>query len=106
LAPFTEIFPEDGSEPISGYPTDMSQGGLALESQSALEKESQVSVAIHFDEACEEVSEGAGPVEFVDAVVQRAEKLADDRYKVSVAFVSLNETDHPRLWGVLRFIEE
>ncbi len=105
LAPFTEIFPEDGGEPVSGYPTDMSQGGLALESDAALPEGSRVTVAIHFDEISEESEEGDGPVEFVNAEVKRVEKMGE-RHKVSVGFVALNETDHPMLSGVLRFIDE
>ncbi|MBI5137126.1 MAG: PilZ domain-containing protein [Nitrospirae bacterium] len=105
LAPFTEIFPEDGGEPISGYPTDMSRGGLALEADAPLPVNSQVSVAVHFDEVSEDVAEGEGPVEFVAAEVRRVEKMGG-RHKVSVAFVNLNETDHPILSGVLAFIDE
>ncbi len=105
LAPFTEIFPEDGGEPVSGYPTDMSRGGLALESDQPLPEGSQVTVAIHFDAISAEADAGDGPVEFVNAEVKRVEKLGE-RHKVSVGFVSLNETDHPLLSGVLRFIDE
>jgi len=105
LAPFTEIFPEDGSEPISGYPTDMSQGGLALEADTPLPEGSHVNVAVHFDEVSEDVAEGEGPVEFVDAQVTRVEKVGE-QHKVSVVFLSLNETDHPILSGVLRFVDE
>jgi hypothetical protein len=106
LAPFTEIFPEDGGEPISGYPIDMSKGGLALECDVALPEESNVNVAVHFDTVEEGVDDeaGNGPVEFVNAVVQRVESVGS-KHKVSVAFTSLNEQDHPILSGVLGFID-
>lgn len=109
LAPFTEIFPEDGGPPVSGYPTDMSRGGLALESDAPLPVGSRVNVCIHFEpvvpdaEGAAEAPEDA-PVEFVNATVLRVTPMGQ-RHKVSVAFEGLSESDHPLLWGVLSFIE-
>ena len=109
LAPFTEIFPEDGGEPVSGYPTDMSRGGLALESDAPLPVDSRVNVCIHFEPVVadeEDADEGIddAPVEFVSAKVLRVAPMGQ-RHKISVAFENLSEADHPILWGVLSFIE-
>jgi len=109
LAPFTEIFPEDGGPPVSGYPTDMSRGGLALESDAPLEVDSRVNVCIHFDPVVSDADEGTEtaddtPVEFVSAKVLRVAPMGQ-RHKISVAFENLSEADHPILWGVLSFIE-
>lgn len=105
LAPFTEVFPEDGGAPLSGYPTDMSRGGLALEADDALPVGSRVNVCVHFDPVVADQDEDAdAPVEFVSAVVKRVAPLGK-RHKVSVAFEGLTETDHPILWGVLSFID-
>jgi len=105
LAPFTEIFPEDGGEPISGYPTDMSRGGLALEADTPLSEGIRVTVGVHFEPV---VADGAptgdAPVEFVGAHVTRVAKMGP-RHKVSVVFDNLSETEHPLLWGVLSFID-
>ncbi len=110
LAPYTEIFPEDGGEPLNGYPVDMSRGGLALEVDSPLPLDSQVTVCVHFDPVVADecgpdgAEEGESPVEFVNAIIKRVSPLGD-RHKVSVEFVGLNEADHPILNGVLSFIE-
>jgi hypothetical protein len=105
LAPFTEIFPEDGGEPISGYPTDMSRGGLALESDTPLSEGGRVTVGVHFEPV---VADGAvtedAPVEFVSAHVTRVVKMGQ-RHKISVVFDNLSEAEHPLLWGVLSFID-
>lgn len=106
LAPYTEIFPEDGGEPVEGYPVDMSRGGLALEADAPLPLGSHVTVCVHFDPV-EEGEEEAGeeaPVEFINAVVRRVAPLGT-RHKVSVEFEGLNEADHPILNGVLSFID-
>jgi len=109
LAPFTEIFPEDGGPPVSGYPTDMSRGGLALEADEPLPARTRVSVCIHFDPVVADAEEAPepsddAPVEFVSAVVKRVAPMGK-RHKISVAFENLTEDDHPILWGVLSFIE-
>jgi|GEM_PF-828241 hypothetical protein len=112
LAPYTEVFPEDGGESVAGYPTDMSRGGLALEADAPLPVGSRVNVCVHFepvlpdaDEAGEgDDGEGDGPVEFVSARVKRVTPMGT-RHKISVAFEGLSESDHPILWGVLSFIE-
>jgi hypothetical protein len=105
LAPFTEIFPEDGGAPLTGYPTDMSRGGLALEADAPLPVGSQVNVCVHFDPVVADPREESdAPVEFVSAVVKRVAPMGK-RHKVSVAFDRLNEADHPILWGVLSFID-
>ena len=103
LAPFTEIFPEDGSEPISGYPIDMSRGGLALEADAPMALGDKVNVAIHFDPVDEEEGDDH-PVEFIQSVVKRVDKMGE-HHKVSVEFVGLSEVDHPILYGVLQFID-
>jgi len=108
LAPYTEIFPEDGSEPISGYPTDMSLGGLALESDVALPEGGTVNVAVHFGNVDEDHLEDMDETdtgEFIQARVVRVEPLGE-RHKVSVAFIDCNETTHATLYGVLQFIDE
>lgn len=106
LAPFTELFPEDGGEPITGYPTDMSRGGLALESDTPLAEGVRVTVGVHFDPVVADGTEDAGdaPVEFVSAHVTRVAPMGN-RHKISVVFDTLSETDHPMLWGVLSFID-
>jgi hypothetical protein len=105
LAPFTELFPEDGGEPISGYPTDMSRGGLALESDVALEEGARLTVGVHFDPVvADEAASDDAPVEFVSAHVTRVAPLGK-RHKISVEFDGLSEADHPLLWGVLSFID-
>jgi hypothetical protein len=109
LAPFTEIFPEDGGAPVSGYPTDMGRGGLALEADAPLPPGSRVNVCIHFDPVVADAEEAPAPgadapVEFVSAVVKRVAPMGK-RHKISVAFEDLSEADHPILWGVLSFIE-
>ncbi|MFQ5508878.1 MAG: PilZ domain-containing protein [Leptospirillia bacterium] len=108
LAPFTEIFPEDGGEPISGFPTDMSRGGLALEADDPMELGSDVTVCIHFKPVVpEEEEEEPGedtPVEFISATVRRVMPMGK-RHKVSVEFNGLSESEHPILNGVLSFID-
>lgn len=106
LAPYTEIFPEDGGEPLDGYPTDMSRGGLALESDAELEVGSRVTVCIHFDPVVAEEASPSGdePVEFINALVKRVSRMGQ-RYKVSVEFEGLSEEEHPILHGVLSFID-
>lgn len=111
LAPYTEIFPEDGGEPLNGYPVDMSRGGLALEVDAPLPIDSAVTVCVHFDPVGSDESDpeegeedGDSPVEFVNAIIKRVSPLGD-RHKVSVEFIGLNEADHPILNGVLSFIE-
>jgi len=106
LAPFTELFPEDGGEPVSGYPTDMSRGGLALESDVALPVDSRVTVGVHFDPVvADETGESDdAPVEFISALVTRVAPMGK-RHKISVVFEGLSEADHPLLWGVLSFID-
>jgi len=105
LAPFIELFPEDGAAPVSGYPTDMSRGGLALEADLELPVDAKVSVGVHFDPVVADTAEaGDAPVEFVNAHVVRVARIGK-RHKISVVFDSLSETDHPLLWGVLSFIE-
>ena len=106
LAPYTEIFPEDGGEPLNGYPVDMSRGGLALEVDSPLPVNSQVTVCVHFDPVLAEGAgeEGDSPVEFVNAIIKRVAPLGE-RHKVSVEFIGLSEAEHPILNGVLSFIE-
>lgn len=105
LAPFTEIFPEDGGPPLTGYPTDMSRGGLALEADAPLPVDSRVNVCVHFEAVVAEQAEAPdAPVEFICAVVKRVTPLGK-RHKVSVEFDGLSEADHPILWGVLSFID-
>jgi PilZ domain len=105
LAPFTEIFPEDGGEPVSGYPTDMSRGGLALESDAALPEGGRVTVGVHFEPVvADDAAAGDAPVEFVSAHITRVAKLGP-RHKISVVFDDLSEAEHPLLWGVLSFID-
>lgn len=99
LAPFVELFPEDGGAPVTGYPVDMSRGGLALESDRTLPVDSRVSVGVHFDPVVDEGEEGGeSPVEFVSAHVVRVARIGG-RHKISVVFDSLSESDHPLLWG-------
>jgi hypothetical protein len=108
LAPFTEIFPDDGGEPIGGYPTDMSRGGLALEADAPLDEGSRVTVGVHFEPVvADDVEVGDAPVEFVTAHVTRVAKMGEQgkRHKVSVEFDDLSESRHPLLWGVLSFID-
>ncbi|MDH4229702.1 MAG: PilZ domain-containing protein [Nitrospirota bacterium] len=107
LAPYTEIFPADGGEPVGGYPIDMSRGGLALETETSLPLGSNVTVAVHFDPVVDdEQSEDAGdaPVEFIQATVKRIAP-AGKLNKISVEFIGLSETEHPILVGVLSFID-
>ncbi|MDH5526550.1 MAG: PilZ domain-containing protein [Nitrospirota bacterium] len=107
LAPYTEIFPADGGEPLEGYPTDMSQGGLALEADHEMRVGSEVTVAVHFDPvvADENASEDDdSPVEFIQAVVKRVAPMGN-RHKISVEFKDLSEEVHPILVGVLSFID-
>ena len=105
LAPFVELFPEDGAAPVSGYPTDMSRGGLALEADDPLPLGAKVNVGVHFDPVVADgVETGDAPVEFVGAHVVRVAQMGK-RHKISVGFDDLSEADHPLLWGVLSFIE-
>ncbi len=110
LAPFTELFPEDGGEPISGYPINMSRGGLSLEAGQQMQVGERVSVAVHFESVGDtdgdvDAGEPGTVVEFVQAEILRVDPVGE-RFHVSVSFVDFNETNHPTLYGVLRFIDE